>query len=456
MAVWSKVKLSSLASGLRCDAEYYQPRYVADARRLSKSKPERIGAYAFVTDGIHASPDEVEEDGVRYLSAKCVKDNHFALGDALQISEAQHAANPRTSLREDDVLITTVGTIGNVAVVQPEILPANSDRHLGIIRLNKGAPVDPYYLSTFLNCEYGRFQSFREATGNVQLNLFIEKIRELLVPVLPCSAHVSKQTREAYAKLREATQAITAAEGLLMQALGLDRLDLKPSKCYTRRFRDLEAGKRFGAEYYMPCKKRVLDALAKMPHKTVEQRAPGIREMWDPAEAPTGAVVRNFDITDALEPFLDDTKEPQEALDIGSAKKRFQAGDVVVGRLRSYLKEIAVVRTSGKPPSVGSSEFIVLRPNAKGLSPETLMVFLRCPLVQTILKWSQDGSNHPRFTEQDLLAIPVPDKVLFAQKEITRKVCDAIDARREASELLERAKRQVEDLIAGNGGRKGR
>jgi hypothetical protein len=170
MAVWSTVKLSTLASGHRLDPEYYQPRYLVDSETLALSDPKAISTFAFVTDGIHASPDEVEADGVRYLSAKCVKDNAFALGDALQISQLQHVANPRTSLQENDVLITTVGTIGNAAVVQPDILPANADRHLGIIRIRADSDIDPYYLSTFLNCQYGRFQSLREATGNVQLN----------------------------------------------------------------------------------------------------------------------------------------------------------------------------------------------------------------------------------------------------------------------------------------------
>jgi len=179
MAVYSVIKTSALATGFRLDAEYYQPRYLKDSARIDGVPCKTIGSMAFVTDGIHGSPEEVEEGGVRYLSAKCVKDNGFALGAALQISDAQHAANPRTSLSIGDVLITTVGTIGNAAVVQPEILPANSDRHLGIIRLEKDAGVDPYFLATFLNCEYGRFQSLREATGNVQLNLFIEKIKRL-------------------------------------------------------------------------------------------------------------------------------------------------------------------------------------------------------------------------------------------------------------------------------------
>ena len=263
MAVWSKVRLSSLAVGLRCDAEYYQPDYLSQATRLAKAHPHIIDTFALVTDGIHASPDEVVSGGVTYLSAKCVKDNTFSLSDGLQISQKQHGANPRTALRKNDVLITTVGTIGNAAVVHPELPPANCDRHIGIIRLHPDADIDPYYLATFLNSEYGRFQSFRESTGNVQRNLFIEKIRELKVPRLKCARRVSQQTRAAYKKRRAAELAALKAESLLSNAIGLGGVDLGVSgpTSYSRRLRDLLAESRFDAEYFSPKYQRALRIL---------------------------------------------------------------------------------------------------------------------------------------------------------------------------------------------------
>jgi type I restriction enzyme S subunit len=178
-----------------------------------------------------------------------------------------------------------------------------------------------------------------------------------------------------------------------------------------------------------------------------------LRKLLHPTRAPKGQRVRNFDLSDALEPFLDDDAEPQVAAEIGSTKKRFQSGDVVISRLRSYLREIAVVQTSDVLPTLGSSEFIVLRPTGTGISAETLMVFLRCSLVQTILKWSQDGSAHPRFTEEDLLAIPVPDALLRVQKKIDTLVKESINARRESAQLLDHAKKTVEDMINGKANR---
>lgn len=37
-----------------------------------------------------------------------------------------------------------------------------------------------------------------------------------------------------------------------MESLGLDCLDAAPHKCYTRRFSDLQAERRFDAEYFNP------------------------------------------------------------------------------------------------------------------------------------------------------------------------------------------------------------
>jgi type I restriction enzyme, S subunit len=162
-------------------------------------------------------------------------------------------------------------------------------------------------------------------------------------------------------------------------------------------------------------------------------------------------LVRNFDLTDALNPVLDDRLPPVPAIEIGSTKKRFQAGDVVISRLRAYLREIALVRTTDTIPAVGSSEFIVLRPRGAAqkhsLSPETLLIFLRSLPVQTILKWSQDGSQHPRFNEDGLLAIPIPVAVESIGPQVDKLVNEALAAQANASQLVAEATAEIEELV---------
>lgn len=456
MAVWSAIKLSALGGAFRFDPEFWRPEYLRVERIIRKHHHKKLGNLALsLRKGVfNILADSYVEEGIPFYRSSNVGVIVPKTSELVYITTKRHAGEGKTALTRGDIMLAKTGKEAASVVLVDQ---CNVSQDVVAIRPDRGQ-VNPFYLAVFLNTEPGVLQMRRWFQGQVQMHLSLPDTREVLVPLPDPKQQkaIEALVIRSEAQTTRAHEAIAAAELRLMEAISLDRLDLAPQKCYARSFGDLQAARRFGAEYFMPCKHRILDALAKMPHKTIAAHAPGIREMWDPAQAHKAEVVRNFDITDALEPFLDDSKETQEAAEIGSTKKRFKTGDVVISRLRSYLKEIAVVRTSGTHPSVGSSEYIVLRPTGRGLSAETLMVFLRCPLVQTVLKWSQDGSNHPRFTEEDLLALPVPDKLLGVQKEIDRLVNDAIDARREASRLLEQAKKTVEDLISASDSGKGR
>ena len=438
----------------RFDSSYFLKSDLERLKRITALSPSRLGDLCYVTDGIHTSIEFESGSGIKVISAQHPKNGILDLSSFEEISTISHLENPRTALRTNDIVISTVGTIGNAAVVRKEVLPANSDRHIGIMRpLPRDKPISPEFLSAFLNSAYGRMQSRRETTGNVQPNLFLEKIRDLKVirfsdqfelrvndlSLLSLDAHMASE------------RAMAEAEFALLSALG--GTDWTPTEplTYSARASDAFAALRLDAQYFMPAKEQVRRSLAALRGKPLSDRAESIREQWLPDNAPPGMLVRNYDVTDALVPILDAEKEPTAAADIGSMKKVLRDGDVAISRLRAYLKETAVVRTADEIPSVGSSEFIVLRPKGLIISPETLMVFLRSAPVQTILKWCQDGSQHPRFSESDLLAIPVPDAVAQVSPKVTATVQQGFAARRRARHLLDAAKRAVEIAIEAGG-----
>ena len=274
---------------------------------------------------------------------------------------------------------------------------------------------------------------------------------QLLVPLL--SEDIQGRIVQAVAKAnRTRTQSgkmLESAEERLAAALGLgDWSPLEPLSYISASAAVRMAG-RFDSQYFMPAKTKVMKLLAALPGTTLGDVFDSVRDMVDPQKDSSLGLVRNFDVTHALEPVLDDEQEPIDFADVGSIKKRMRHDDLAISRLRSYLKEIAIVQCSDSCPTVGSSEFIVLRPKAVDclVSPSTLMTFLRSGPVQTILKWCQDGSQHPRFSESDLLAIPLPDAVRLASAQIDGLVSKALSAREKARELLDAAKRAVEIAI---------
>ncbi len=81
------------------------------------------------------------------------------------------------------------------------------------------------------------------------------------------------------------------------------------------------------------------------------------------------------------------------------------------------------------------------------MSQETLLIFLRSLLVQTVLKWSQNGSQHPRFNQDELLAVPVPITVGKISAHVEKLVNKSLDAQAEAKRLLNAAKAEIEKMI---------
>ena len=447
----SIAKASQLERTSRIDAEFFQRRFLRSAALVEKWRRESVAHLTHVSDGNHFSISEnFVDEGVPYYRGQDVT-NRFFVETAAPIHITREAYDRkymrRSYLKRGDVLLSIIGTIGELSLVASE-RPATCSCKLAILRPRK---VMPEFLAVFLRSEHGQNQIERLTRGAVQKGLILEDMDQLWVPHL--SPEFEKRISQAVLKAR-ATQEVSGtqlqrAEDTLLAALGLANWTPPEPLSYTARASDAFTAGRLDAQYFMPAKEQVRQSLAALPGRVLGDRVDSIRDMFVPDRAPADMLVRNYDVTDALVPLLDAEKEPQAAGEIGSIKKTLKDGDLAISRLRAYLREIAVVRTGDDIPSVGSSEFIVLRPKRgqRDISPETLMVFLRSAPAQTILKWCQDGSQHPRFSESDLLSIPVPDAVAGVSDQITDIVQEGFAARFKARQLLEAAKRAVEIAI---------
>ena len=351
-------------------------------------------------------------------------------------------------VRRGDILFTKGGAIDRVGYVIEE---GAVSRDLIFLKTSRLPESQRLWMFTYFRTAFFRRMLLRSSSQTAQPHLTITLVREL--PLFLASDQLSNAVAsaviDAYHHADQAANLLRVAEDTLLAALGLG--DWKPPEplSYIARASDAFTAGRIDAQYFMPAKKQVRRSLAAMSGDSLGERMDSIRDMFVPDRAPATMKLRNYDVTDALVSLLDAEKEPSFAAEIGSNKKTFKDGDVVISRLRAYLREIAVVSTCDDIPSIGSSEFIVLRPK-KGqcdISPETLMVFLRSAPVQTVLKWCQKGSQHPRFSEGDLLSIPVPDAVAEVSGQVTTIVKKGFAARRCARQLLEAAKRAVEIAI---------
>ena len=124
-----------------------------------------------------------------------------------------------------------------------------------------------------------------------------------------------------------------------------------------------------------------------------------------------------------------------------SAKKRALAGDLVVSRLRPYLRQVALVHAraiqlaDGRPLAL-STEFYVLAPRDPRDDLAFLVPFLLSAPVQRALAGAQEGGHHPRVPRTSLLALQVPRALLRTQRRVSRSVTEALTAVYAASGAL--------------------
>lgn len=134
---------------------------------------------------------------------------------------------------------------------------------------------------------------------------------------------------------------------------------------------------------------------------------------------------------------------------IGSAKKLVHAGDVLISRLRPYLRQVAYVDGGATLPGVSllcSTEFYVLRP-LENLSLAFLVPFLLSETVQSILAAAQEGGHHPRFSDRVLLNLPIPDLLLQRRSEISENIEARIRASRAFDSYMASIRSELDDAM---------
>ncbi|HQL52413.1 MAG TPA: hypothetical protein PLX01_00225 [Candidatus Magasanikbacteria bacterium] len=156
---------------------------------------------------------------------------------------------------------------------------------------------------------------------------------------------------------------------------------------------------RIDADYYHPEKLNSFLILKNNSDQILNDIAISVKNN----EKPKDLNVEIYDTTSASLHIL--TKNLSQKEERVSIKRKAKKGDIIISRLRPYLKQVAYIPTFIDKAYL-TTEFFVLRSrNNENIS--FLLPFLLTKYVQNILFWGQGGTEHPRFQEYDLLGLPV-------------------------------------------------
>ncbi len=252
----SEIRLSNLEYSKRLDAEYYRPLFLKYEMLLKGKKYSSLIDVCSFLIGPFGSAFTVENytenQKYRYIRGKDIKQMRLMDDDNVYMPEADFKRLSKYALRENDILVSVVGTLGNAAIVQKEHLPAIFSCKSTVLRVKN---ISPTYLLAYINTKYARSLLLRKERGAIQKGLNLddlktlsvylasEKIQHAIQHIFERSLVTEKQAKSTYA----------SAEFLLLDIFGLHNVTSSTQKINIKSFKE-SFGRtgRLDAEYYQP------------------------------------------------------------------------------------------------------------------------------------------------------------------------------------------------------------
>jgi type I restriction enzyme, S subunit len=135
-----------------------------------------------ITDGTHSTVKDVKDGEYFLLSCKNIKDGKVIFGKKERRIDKETLATlrKRTKLEVNDILLTTVGTIGESAIIRSLNINFEFQRSVGIIKPDT-KKIDPSYLYYTIKNPFFVQRVLSSSRGSVQKCLFIGEIKRIQV-----------------------------------------------------------------------------------------------------------------------------------------------------------------------------------------------------------------------------------------------------------------------------------
>jgi len=448
MAVYSIILKSQLEGAKRLDAEYYQPEFLDVSGKISKLKPTKLNEILDdIRYGLYVEPD-YQETGVNFIRALNLVETGIG-GKILKIKNSEIPSNEYL-LKQGDILIVRSGAnTGNVGLVEKNLENSTFGSYTICLRTTK---LNPYFLYIFLNSRFGKLQTQKLQTGMAQPNLNIPNIEEIKIPLSiekTKQREIEKIVLNSFSELENSKSFYSQAEEILLKELGLADYESEESLCGVVNFSEIKKNKRMDAEFFTSG----WQALERKIKNTATKKLGELAE-----------------ITKGIEPGAEEYKETgKQFIRVSSLSKeginlndQKLLDDKLYQELKKdYQPEIGeILLTKDATPGIAyvlkeNLEAIVaggiLRLKLKEkIEAEYLALILNSLVGQEQAERDAGGSIIKHWKPEQIKNVLIPIISNDKQKIISDLVKKSFDARKKSKELLDEAKRKVEEIIENN------
>jgi len=444
MITYSIIQKSQLEGATRLDAEYYQPEYFID---FTKGKWQPIGDFLEVCQyGISQS---MNEDSVGYPIFRMddIK-NAFVVDNEVKYVDIPEAIFNQFKLEKGDILFNRVNS--EEFVGRTGIFKLNGDfvfaSYLIRLRVKQGGEILSDYLNIFLNSLHGikQIRKYRRRAVN-QANVNAEELKQIKIAVLPIylQQNISKLLNESWKELEDSKRLYHQAEQLLLQGLGLEDFEEKEDLSYVVNLSDVQKAHRMDAEFFQPKYNRLIEKLKTKNVKPLTEIVENVPAHFIPKPEEKYTYVELANINSSIG-VIDGFSEILGKEAPSRAKRLLKSKDVIASSVEGSLEKVALVEND-QEGYIASTGFFQFR--SKEILPEVLLVLAKSIVLQMQLQKYCAGTILTAVPKESLNTFIIPVVTSEIQHQIAELVKKSHEARKTSKELLEEAKRKVEEMI---------
>lgn len=429
----------------RLNSEFFLKEFLAVENYFNSVRTVQLNEVARIGDGDHSKfPDDQIED-VRYLQARDITNNFLEISSNAFVSKEYFAKNQRSAIPGEAILLSIMGTVGDITITPRDFEPCMCNRALAIVRDIKG--ISPQFLFSYLTTKHAFNNIERQKNGGVQQRINLDVLGKIRIPLLSQSFQNKIEQIVILAQdTRKTTKSIyDQAETLLLNTLYLADFSPSTEAVNIKSFKDsFAATGRLDAEYYQ-LKFDELEAKIAETHTlvplcsmlTLNQRG------TQPDYAEEGLPVINSKHVREGEVILSDNRVAN--VPDKETPLLIQNGDVLIngtgvgtiGRSAPYLHD---------QNAIPDNHVTILRTDK--LNPIFLSVYLNSIAGKyQVDKYFKGSSGQIELYPKDIdcFYVPLVDEAI--QTEVAALVQQSFTLKAESERLLEVAKRAVEIAI---------
>lgn len=453
--VFSIIQKSQLEGAKRLDAEYYQPEYFID---FSKGSWVPIGDILDICQyGLSLAMND-DRKGYPMFKMDDICDE-FLFDDEVRYADASQELFDVFHTEKNDIFFNRVnseefvGRTGILKVARDAVFAS----YLIRIRPKADSGVLPDYLNIFLNSSYGNRQIRKCARRSVnQANVNAEELKQFRIFLFPLQnqKEIADLSNQSWAHYEIAKSLYSQAEQILLKELGLEDFEEDDELWNIVHLSDIKAAHRMDAEYFQPKYAKLFRQLEKHSARLLGELVTIKKGIEPGSEAYTDegklfirvSNISRFGLADKDQKYLSD-RLYKELKDDYAPK----TGEILLTKDAS--PGIACVLTEKVEGVVSGG---VLRLKLKESMDAEYLAFCINSLVGRLqAERDAGGSIIAHWKPEQIKQVLIPILPTITQQHIAELVRASHAARAKARELLEEAKRTVEDWIESrqkNGG----